>query len=211
MMPWEDVMVQLIDTPPITADMLEPYTQGLIRGSDLALLLVDLACDEGIEQCQAVLERLKQTKTRLGNSSYLDEEDVGLSYTRTFLVPNKIDEDEAPLRLELLREEGVCGLAEFVISAHRGTGLEPLRDAIYKSLDVVRVYTKLPQSKEPDMSKPFTVRRGETLGDLAQLVHKDLAKNLKFARVWGSQVHDATTVKTDYVLHDKDIVELHSS
>ena len=52
MMPWEDVMVQLIDTPPITADFFDPVTQGLIRGADLALLLVDLGSDDGIEQCR---------------------------------------------------------------------------------------------------------------------------------------------------------------
>src|SRR6186713_3329958 len=41
MMPWEDVMVQLIDTPPITADVLDPAVLGLVRGSDLALLMFD--------------------------------------------------------------------------------------------------------------------------------------------------------------------------
>ncbi|MDZ7618240.1 MAG: TGS domain-containing protein, partial [Patescibacteria group bacterium] len=40
-------------------------------------------------------------------------------------------------------------------------------------------------------------------------VHKDYAERLKFARVWGSTVHGGTQVKGDYVLHDKDIVELH--
>ena len=85
-----------------------------------------------------------------------------------------------------------------------------LREAIYRALDVIRVYTKLPQAKEPDYSKPFTIRRGGTLVEVAGLVHKDMAKNLRFARVWGSHVHDATTVKGDYVLHDRDVVELHS-
>jgi ribosome-interacting GTPase 1 len=87
--------------------------------------------------------------------------------------------------------------------------MEQLRDAIYKVLDVVRVYTKLPTSKEPDLDRPFTVRRGDTLLDLAGQVHKDYVEGLKFARVWGSAVHDGTQVKGDYVLHDQDIVELH--
>ncbi len=65
MMPWEDVTVQLIDTPPITADFMDPSLHGLIRPADLALLMVDLAGDAGIEQCQDVLERLSHTKTRL--------------------------------------------------------------------------------------------------------------------------------------------------
>src|SRR5262245_27817313 len=72
MMPWEDVMVQLIDTPPITADVLDPNTLGLIRGSDLALLMVDLGTDEGIEEVQAVLTQLQSGKTRLAKESYLD-------------------------------------------------------------------------------------------------------------------------------------------
>src|SRR5271157_5014873 len=104
MMPWEDVAVQLIDTPPITADYFDPYLHNLIRAAELALLMVDLESDGGIEQCQEVLDRLSQTKTRLASRSYLDEQDVGLSYTQTFLVPNKIDAPGAPERLKLLHD-----------------------------------------------------------------------------------------------------------
>lgn len=209
MMPWEDVMVQLIDTPPITADYLDTTLQGLIRAADLALLLVDLENDSGIELCQDVLQRLLQTKTRLAARSALDENDVGLSYTQTFLVPNKIDAPDANERLELLHELIPLDFPEYHISAEHGTGLETLRNAIYQSLDVVRVYSKLPTAKEPDRDRPFTVRRGSTLLDVAGLVHKDFVERLKFARVWGAVVHDGTQVKGDYVVHDKDIVELH--
>lgn len=209
MMPWEDVMVQLIDTPPITADVLDPITQGLVRGADVALLLVDLGVDEGIEQVQEVVDKLASTKTRLARTSYLDEDDLGVSYTRTFLVPNKADLTEAAERLQLLHEFCPYDFPEYVISAEHGMGLEALRSAIYEALDVVRVYTKLPTRKEPDMDRPFTIRRGGTLQQIAEMIHKDLAQGLKFARVWGSHVHDGTTVKGDYVLNDRDIVELH--
>jgi uncharacterized protein len=209
MMPWQDVAVQLIDTPPTTADYMEPHLHGLIRSADLVLLLVDLGTEEGIEHCRDVLERLLTTKTRLAARSYLDESDVGLSYTQTFLVPNKIDLPEAAIRLELLHEECPVDFPEYVVSAKAGTDLETLRDAIYRAMDVVRVYTKLPSAKEPDMDRPFTVRRGNTLLDLAGQVHKDYVENLKYARVWGEAVHDATAVKGDYVLHDRDVVELH--
>jgi len=209
MMPWQDVAVQLIDTPPITSDYIETHLHGLIRAAELALLLVDLGSDDGIEQCQDVLDRLSGTRTRLAATSYLDEQDVGLSYTQTFLVPNKIDMPDAPQRLALLNELCPLDFPQYVVSAEQGTNLEPLREAIYRVMDVVRVYTKLPASKQPDMDRPFTVRRGDTLLDLAGQVHKDYVEGLKFARVWGSAVHDGTHVKGDYVLHDKDIVELH--
>ena len=193
MMPWEDVMVQLIDTPPITADFLEPYLQGMIRGADVALLLVDLASDDGIEQCQAVLDRLERTKTRLAKTSHLDEEDVGLSYTQTLVVPNKIDVPDAADRLGIVSRTLPAGLSRACdFGRTRDRAWRSLQDAIFQSLDVIRVYTKLPTAKEPDYEQPFTVRRGSTLLDMAGLVHKDFVEHLKFARIWGTGVHDGT-------------------
>ena len=210
MMPFEDIMIQLIDTPPITADFLDPHVQGLIRGADLVLLLVDLASDDGIEQLQEVLDCLDGTKTRLGRASSLSDEDVGRSYTLTYLVPNKMDADGADARLELLHELCPTQFEEFVVSAETGQGNPLLQQAIFSALDVVRVYTKLPTAKEPDFDRPFTLRRGGTLADVAELIHKDLATRLRFARVWGAEVHDGTTVKPDYILHDKDVIEIHA-
>jgi ribosome-interacting GTPase 1 len=209
MMPWEDVMVQLIDTPPITKDYMESYMQGLIRGSDVAVLMVDLGADEGIEQLQEVLDRLQQTKTRLARTSHLDENDVGLSYTQTILVPNKVDLPGAAERLELLHELCPSDFPEHMISAEHGTNLEELREAIFKSLNVVRVYSKTPTHKTADFERPFTIRRGGTVLEVAEQIHKDFVANFKFARVWGSAVHPGTQVKGDYQPHDQDIVEIH--
>jgi ribosome-interacting GTPase 1 len=125
------------------------------------------------------------------------------------LVPNKVDLAEAPERSELLHELCPLEFPEYPISASHGEGLERLRDAIFQSLDVIRVYTKLPTAKQADFERPFTIPRGHTLQDVAELVHKDFAEHLKFARIWGTGVHDGTVVKGDHVMHDKDVVELH--
>jgi len=211
MMPWEDVLVQLIDTPPITADVFDANVLGLIRGSDVALLMFDAGSDDGVEALQAVLDRLNQTKTRLAKESYLDEEDVGLSFTQTFLIYNKMDIAGAEDRIAMLKEFCPLDFREFRISAEHGTGLEELRDAIYKTLDVVRVYTKLPTKKEADYERPFTLKRGGTLLEVAELVHRDMAANFKYARVWGTAVlAPGTQMKGDYVVHDKDVVETHA-
>ncbi len=209
MMPWEDVMVQLIDTPPITKDVLDPVTVGLMRGADLVLLLADLGSDEGIEEVQGVVDKLNETRTRLARTSYLDENDVGLAYTKTFLVLNKVDAPEAQDRHALLHEFCQFDFPEYVISAQHGQGLEMLRDAVYQTLDVIRVYTKLPNQKQPDYDRPYTIHRGGTLLEVAEMIHKDFATSLKNARVWGSHVHDGTVVKGDHVLYDKDVIELH--
>jgi uncharacterized protein len=211
MMPWEDVRVQLIDTPPITADVFDPVILGLIRGSDLVLLVVDVGSDEGVEAVQPVFDRLAHSKTRLSSQSYLGEEDVGLSFTQTLLVFNKTDLPGWEDRLKPLKELSPIDLAEHRVSAEVGTGLDELRQAIFQSLGVVRVYTKLPTKKEADFDKPFTLKRGSTLLDVAELVHRDLAVNFKYARVWGSGVlAPGAQMKGDYVVHDKDVVEIHT-
>ena len=199
----------MIDTPPITPDYLEPNTYGFIRSADLALLMLDLGDDDGVENCIAVMDRLQQTRTRLGKESCLDEDDIGLSYTKTFLVPNKIDLPDAADRLEIFHELADFHFEEFPISAAEMTGVEDLRNAIYRAMNVIRVYTKLPKAKTADMDRPFTLPVGSTLLDLAGLIHKDYIEKLKFARIWGSAVHDGTPMKGDYILNDKDIVRSH--
>ena len=209
MMPWHDVTVQLIDTPPIIVEAFDSTLLDLIRGADVALLVIDAGEADGIAATQRIIEHLQQTKTRLAPSSYLDLDDLGVSYTRTLTVLNKCDGPDLAQNLPLLDAFLPRDWERFPISAATGEGLTGLAEAIFDALNVVRVYTKLPNNKEPDYDRPFTIQRGGTLVEIAQLIHKDLARDLKHARVWGQHVHDATTVSGDYVLHDQDIVELH--
>jgi ribosome-interacting GTPase 1 len=208
MMDWEDVRVQLIDLPPITADVMEGFVSSMVRSADAALLLVDLADDDGPFAAQAVLEKLAETKTVLVREPPPEITDYSVEYVRTLLVANKSDADGASDRLDVVREMFDPVFPIHVIAAEHGDGLEELRAEIYKFLNVIRVYTKHP-GKPPDTSSPFTCPAGSTLVEFAGLVHRDFAENLKSARIWGTGVFDGQTVKRDHVLHDKDIVELH--
>ncbi len=211
MMLFEDCPFQLIDLPPVTPDFMDPSTIGLVRGADLVFLVIDLGSDNVLEDTQAVLARF-DSKTRLAAESYLDEEDLGVSYTATFLILNKCDSPGAAERLEMLDEYvlGELKMERFQVSATEGTGLDALKRRVFETLEIVRVYTKHPKQKDPDMTKPFTIRRGQTLVEVAECVHRDMAASLKGARVWGKAVHDGTTVKPDYTPIDGDIVELHT-
>jgi uncharacterized protein len=213
MMPWEDVQVQLIDTPPITADYLEGYLPGMVQAADAALLLIDLGDDDGAFVAETVIDRLAKSKTILvgepKQSSTDETADISASPgTKTMLVANKIDLPGAADRLEIIRELFGPRFPIQVISAEHGTGLEDLRNAIYHFLNVIRVYTKQP-GKPPDLSSPFTCPAGSTLVEMAALVHRDFAEGLKSARIWGTGVYDGQSVKRDHLLHDKDVVELH--
>src|SRR4051812_1884504 len=54
MMDWQDVKVQLIDTPPVTPDFLEPYVSSLVRVADAAILMLDLGDDDAPFAAQTV-------------------------------------------------------------------------------------------------------------------------------------------------------------
>src|SRR5437588_5321798 len=146
MMDWEDVRVQLIDTPPVTADYLEGYLPGMVQAADAAVLLVDLGDDDGPFGAEAVLEKLAQTRTVLGNCP---DQDAGAFRVKAMLVANKMDLPGAADRLEIVRELFGAHFAIHVISAEQSAGLEELRQAIYRFLNVIRVYTKQP-GKPPD-------------------------------------------------------------
>ena len=210
MMLFEDCPFQLIDMPPVTEDFMHTSTIGLVRGADLIFFVVDLGSDNLIEDTQAIVDIFGNGKTRLGRETKLDEEDIGVSYTQTIVLLNKCDAPDAQDRLQMLDEFLELPFDRMQVSATEGTGLEEVKKSVFDRLGIVRVYTKHPKEKDPDMTKPFTVRKGDTLVEVAQNVHRDMADKLKSARVWGTAVHDGTTVKPDYEPLDGDIVELHS-
>ena len=87
--------------------------------------------------------------------------------------------------------------------------MKELQQEIFRELKIIRVYSK-PPGKPPDHTAPFVLKKGGTVEELAGKVHKDFLSNLKSARVWGTGVHDGQQVGRDHVLHDGDVVELHT-
>lgn len=208
MMDWEDVRVQLIDLPPITADFYEPHITDFARSANAALLVVDLGDDDGPFAAETVIERLRERKIHLVGTPPEAEDDPTVFHVRTLLVANKIDADGAADRLEILKEMIGERMPILAVSAERGDGLDELRTRLFRLLQVMRIYAK-PPGKAADMKAPFTISEGGTVLDFAEKVHSDLAEGLKSAKVWGSAQFDGQTVKRDHVLRDRDVVELH--
>ncbi|MCP4707492.1 MAG: TGS domain-containing protein [Planctomycetes bacterium] len=86
--------------------------------------------------------------------------------------------------------------------------VEKLSLTIFEVLKIVRVYSKIP-GKPVEKKEPFILPQGSTVFDLAIKVHRELAEKLRYARGWGEGKYDAQNVPRDYVLRDKDIIELH--
>ena len=219
MLSYEDIHFQLVDLPPVSEDFLEPWLVNTLQHADGILLVIDVADPDCLEQVPTIIERLREKKIYLrsgwpglpSESSQItgDEDDPFRLDLPTVLIANKSDLDPDPEEVKILEDLLGLRFPALTVSAETGDGLEQLGPVRFKALEVVRVYTKTP-GKKADDDKPFTVRRGDTVHDVASLVHKDIANGLKFARMWGSDVFDGQQVGPDHLVADKDVVELHS-
>ena len=91
---------------------------------------------------------------------------------------------------------------------YKVVSLENLKEQIWKKLNLVYVYTKLPG--KPKDYPPVAMGKGSTVGELAGKVHKDFVRRFKFARVWGKSVkHDSAQVGLTHILEEGDIIEFH--
>jgi ribosome-interacting GTPase 1 len=209
MMTWEDVHVQLIDTPPVTEHHIEPYLTGFVRSADVVLLCFDGSSDDAPEQTVAVIEQFRTRKTQLDVSSRFDDDDLSIVHVRTLLVVTRSDDPDSATRLEILRELTAVPFQIIAAELDRETSVAVLRRAVYDALDVIRAYTKKP-GKPADYADPYTIPRGGTVEDLALKVHQDLAAGLKYAKTWAPDGSGGQTVGRDHVLADRDLVELHT-
>ena len=138
-----------------------------------------------------------------------DEGDVFVLALPAVLVANKSDRlSDAPAQLRAFLDLSGLRYPTFTVSASTGEGMGSLGPWLFEHLHIVRVYTKLP-GKPADHARPFCLRRGHTVGDVARLVHGDVARKLQYARLWGQSGFDGQHVGPEHVLADGDIVELH--
>ena len=230
MLPFEDIHIQLVDLPPVSADYMESWYINALQPADAALLVVDLDDPECIDHVQAIRARLAEKKISLdvhwpglADAEEAESEDAAQTpdddseiddpfhiHLPTLLIANKCDLDTDPEEVDVLQELLGSSFPALATSATTGAGLDRIGPLLFKGLEIVRVYTKMP-GRPADDEKPFTVRRGDTVLDVAGLVHKDIARTLRFARLWGGSAQfDGQQVGPDHPVADGDIVELHA-
>src|SRR6266852_5302721 len=196
MMPHENISLQLLDLPAVSLEHPVAWLASTLQTADAALLVVDLCDPACLEQVESVRTILRERRVTLTDRW----EPAGES-------PGGAAEAEAELQAFL----EVTGLRypALTVSAATGQGLGKIGPWLFSHLGVARVYTKAP-GRPPDRGRPFILHRGQTVEDVARLVHKDLARSLRYARVWGTTGFDGQQVGREHPVEDGDVVELHS-
>lgn len=206
MVTFEDVQIQLVDMPPITAEYVAPGQVGTYRNCDIIAIVIDLSADV-IEQMRICMEFLESHSLLMDTQTPAGDKQSNVAGKKVICICTKSDIAQ-PDALQKLK--GFCKRPiEYIeVSAVTFAGLDIFAKKLFELLGVIRVYAK-PPGKPADMKEPFTVPKGSTVMDLAVHIHRQLAEKLKTAKIWGTGVYAGQNVQRTHILNDKDIVELH--
>ncbi|KAJ8084388.1 Ribosome-interacting GTPase 2 [Marasmius tenuissimus] len=99
-------------------------------------------------------------------------------YVPCLYVYNKIDSISLELVNKLAHTPNTV-----VISCEMDLNLDYLVDRMWDALYIVKVFTKK-RGAHPDLSDPVCMRKGSTIEDVCDSIHRSLAPNFKYALVW---------------------------
>jgi ribosome-interacting GTPase 1 len=215
MLPIDDISIQLVDLPSVSPKHPIPWIGNAVQAADGCVLVLDLSEAGSVEQTVEAVRLLSERKVILADAWPIDDtplvsaDDPFTTLLPTLLLVHKSDLLEDPEdELDVLRDLTGFGFPALCGSTETGSGLDDLGPWLFERLGVVRVYTKVP-GKPADMGRPFTVRHGETVEDVARLVHRDFTGSLKYARIWGKGSFDGQQVGREHEVVDGDVLELH--
>ena len=208
MVNFEDIQIQLVDMPPITADYSAPGQVGTYRNCDLIAIVIDLSGDVQ-EQMSICLDFLESRSLLIDSETHAFDGQGNVLGKKAFCICTKSDIAKSDA-LDTLKKSCNRNMEYIEISTTTGAGIEKLSAKLFELLGLIRIYAK-PPGKPADMTEPFTLPVGSTVMDLAIQIHRQLAEKLKTAKIWGTGVYDGQNVQRNHVLNDKDIIELHFS
>jgi len=200
----------LINKPKGRVDIDRKY-----MGAGLRVILVGKILDGTIREVKSLLRsyRIGDALVKISGEVTLDDVEDSIFestvYRPAIVIANKLDTKEAKNNLRYL-EEFVAGRMPIVpISCENKQGLEKVGKIIFDTLDLIRIYTKEPGTRQYS-KRPFTLQRGKTVEDLAKNIHTDFKRDFAFARVWAKRLKfSPQKVGLGFELDDGDIVEIH--
>jgi small GTP-binding protein len=185
-------------------------------GTALRIVLVGKLLDCNMKEVEELLRsyRINDAIVKIsGEVSFEDIEETIFQtsmFKQTLIVANKLDMPGSKANLQRLTKFVNGKLPIIAISCQQKLGMDKLGDAIFDTMEIIRIYTKEPSKREPS-NKPFTLTKGATLQDLAKSIHGEFVHNFAYARVWAKRlVFSPQKVGLTFALEDGDIVEIHT-
>jgi small GTP-binding protein len=199
MIDFENVKIQLIDTPPLH-DEAPAWLYGLYRNGDILLIVLDITGD--------ILKDFETIENMLGSRNIFIRQNSSGDSKKVVVVPVRIDKLSSRQKLDGFVNEYQKDFVIVPVANPDGRGVDVLKRKIFEELGIIRVYTKK-IGKSANKDEPIVLRKGTTLLDAAEHIHKDFKKNLKFARLWNDSGYTGQRVEKNHILADGDVIEFH--
>ncbi len=184
-------------------------------GVGLRIFVIGKLVDCGLKDVERLLRsyRISDALVKIyGNATINDVEDSifeSAVFRPAIIVANKLDCKAAEENLSVLKSIVGNSLEIVPISCKTGFGLKGLGLELFKTLEIIRVYTKDPNSKKPS-PRPFILKKDSIIEELAKQIHSDFYKRFSYARIWSERLpFSPQKVGLSFELDDKDIVEMH--
>ena len=184
-------------------------------GAGMRLILTGRLVDCTLKEVEELLRsyRITDAVVKISGEVTLDVVEDAIFESTTYrpavVIANKIDVKGAEANLERLEKYVDKRIPVIAVSCEKRFGLDKLGETLFKTLGIMRVYTKEPSARSFS-KKPFTLKKGATLHDLAKSIHSDFERNFAFAKVWSKRLaFSPQKVGLGFVLEDGDVVEIH--
>ncbi len=129
-------------------------------------------------------------------------------YVRAMASVNKIDAVPEEVWRPIVEKVESRDLQVIPISADKDVNLDVLKDAIFDNLDLMRIYMR-PRGGETDYEEPLIIRRGATVRNVCDTIHRDIKRKFRYAKVWGeSAKFPGQDVGLDHILADHDVITI---
>jgi small GTP-binding protein len=126
-------------------------------------------------------------------------------YIPSLVVLNKIDLVNQGFVSEVQSKIG----DKFIpISADANINIDALKDAIYEKSDFIRIYMR-PKGGKTDYDEPMIMRKGCTVQDVCNKIHRNMVLDFRFSLIWGkSAKFSGQKVGLDHMLIDDDVLTI---
>jgi small GTP-binding protein len=199
MMDYENINIQIVDTPPLHDDA-PPWLFGLYRNGDMLMCVLD-----GTGDFLDHYSRIHQALT--AHNIFVKEHEYG-DVKPMIIVISKCDQFENQNVEKEFQDVHGNDIMVMRVSIVNDEKLSELRSFIFNKLQIIRIYTK--KIGHPiKRNEPVVLKIGTTVIDAAEHIHKDFKRNLKFARLWNDRNYNGQRVEKHHVLADEDVVEFH--
>ncbi len=174
--------------------------------------IIKILHDNGIHNARVVInekiESIEELRTAIKEAIRMN-----IAYKNGIIVATKGDIIGSSKNFKILKENWGDRFPIIPVSSVKNIGCDELKEAIFRELGIIRIYTREPSKKISP--KPLIIKKGGTVEIVAKKLGQNFLKEFKYAYLYrraddGNKRMERRRVGLYYELMDKDIIQIYT-